>query len=415
MADILTIPGISIVDNRGKSPQDYIMRKREPSAITSVVLHQTGFDWAPNNPLWKKVRAHFVVRKDGSVVCNFDPTDRLRFGSNHANPFCITIEHEGNFPNTEGKCWKAETYGCNRLSDRPAQVQAARALVAGLQKLFPTLTHVFAHRQWDKDKSNCCGPDLWRAVGEWSIQTLGLKDGGPGWHYDNGLAIPASWRSGGPQPGFPEPQPAPQPLPPQPLPPQPAPQPEPVPVPVPVPLPPAPPVPTPGPVPTPTPPDRPAFVTAAGGRTSTQPCQLVGDALVCMIPDLTAWVTAADVQLQLARDAMARVEALVAAGRLTWTSAEKTADERLVNDVEFVILDEKEGRTVDMQLNVRVQRLVLAAQIAVESRIAFEHAEKRARAVTKKKRKPAGAGLALALGGLAALGIGAAVIAGRRS
>lgn len=164
-----------------------------------------------------------------------------------------------------------------------------------------------------------------------------------------------------------------------------------------------------GPVPMPEPPKNPALVTADGGRSSVQPCQMVGDQLVCQLPDLTAWLAAAEKQRQFASEAMERLGALVVAKKVKWTAAEQVADERLVNDCEFVILDEKEGRTGALQVNERVQRLVVAAQVAVESRQVFEAAEKRA---TKKKKS--GGGLVAALAGGTVLAIGVAVAATSR-
>lgn len=191
--DPTKLPGLVIVDNRAKAPADYIRRQRAPSDIRAIVLHQTGFQWKPDNPMWPKVRAHFVVRRDGVVLCNFDPIQQMRYGSSFANPFCITIEHEGNYPSAAGEWYEPEKFGKDRLEEAPAQVAASRKLVAALRQAYPSITHVYAHRQWQEKKSNCPGPDVWRAVGEWAKQTLALTDGGPGWHYDGGLPLPDTW------------------------------------------------------------------------------------------------------------------------------------------------------------------------------------------------------------------------------
>lgn len=194
MPKILSVPGVTVIDNRGTAPTDYFRQKREPTDIRAVVLHQTGFDWEPDNKKWREVRAHYVVRKDGSIVNNWDPTDQMKVGSNHANPFSVTIEHEGNFANDKGVWWEGDKFGKDYLEDRPAEVQSARNLIAALKAKYPSITHVYAHRQWDAGKGNCPGPSVWRAVGEWAKSSLGLSDGGPGWAYENGLPIPDSWR-----------------------------------------------------------------------------------------------------------------------------------------------------------------------------------------------------------------------------
>jgi hypothetical protein len=196
-----SIPGVEIVDLRADAPAAYIRQQRAPGDIRAIVLHQTAFSWKPDNPLWADVRAHFVVRRDGSIVCNFLPTIQMKVGSSHANPFSITVEIEGNYPSDAGKCWKPETYGCNTLASEPKLINAARRLIEALKQQYPSITHIYAHRQWEgaDGKPNCPGPDIWRAIGRWAMNTLGLKDNGPGWHYDKGLAIPDSWEKPWPE------------------------------------------------------------------------------------------------------------------------------------------------------------------------------------------------------------------------
>jgi len=188
----LAAAGLEVVDNRAEAPASYIRKPRASGDVKAVFLHQTGFSWKPDNPLWPKVRAHFVVMQDGELAMNFGPLTQMRYGSYHANPFSVTIEFEGNYPNAQGKWWKGEKFGEDELADHPAQVEAGRKLIDVLRKLFPTITHVYAHRQWEAKKANDPGPDLWKAIGRWSIER-GLTQGGPGWHYKDGLAIPASW------------------------------------------------------------------------------------------------------------------------------------------------------------------------------------------------------------------------------
>jgi len=187
-------PGLDLVDLRGQAPAEYIVRDRPAEEVTAAILHQTAFSgWKPNNPNWAKIKSHFVVRRDGKVQINFDPTKRLRYGSNKANAFGITIEHEGNYPNAAGVWWEGDKFGEDHVEDAPAQVAASRRLLEILSERYP-IEHVYAHRQWDAGKTNCPGPDLWREVGEYAVKQLGLSDGGPGWHAEGGLSIPESWR-----------------------------------------------------------------------------------------------------------------------------------------------------------------------------------------------------------------------------
>lgn len=190
-------PGLTMIDMRDKAPKDQIVEIRGLENTTAAVLHQTDFfGWKDSNPLWPKVRSHFVVRQDGRVQINYDPEVRMTTGSNAANKFAVTIEHEGNFANANGNFYKPEKFGKSYLKEHPAQVEASRRLLAALKAMAPNMTAVFAHRQWaDQDRSNCPGPEIWQAIGEWAKKNLGLTDGGPGWKYDPGQAIPDSWRA----------------------------------------------------------------------------------------------------------------------------------------------------------------------------------------------------------------------------
>lgn len=146
--------------------------------------------WREDNPMFARVRSHFVVLQSGLVLQLHPITARLRFGSGHANPWCITIEHQGNLPtsykNGVPQYWKPDTYGRSGLG--AAQVTASRALLSWLASQIPGL-QVGTHRQVDERKSGCCGPDLWREVGQWAVD-----HGVPEMPVAGGLAIPDTWR-----------------------------------------------------------------------------------------------------------------------------------------------------------------------------------------------------------------------------
>ncbi|MFN7999717.1 MAG: hypothetical protein U0X75_01730 [Acidobacteriota bacterium] len=59
------------------------------------------------------------------------------------------------------------------------------------------MTHVLAHRQSSGQRENDPGPDIWYHVGQWAIDNLGLKDGGPGFKVGTGNPIPDLWRKWG--------------------------------------------------------------------------------------------------------------------------------------------------------------------------------------------------------------------------
>jgi hypothetical protein len=60
------------------------------------------------------------------------------------------------------------------------------------------LTHILAHRQSSDSRTNDPGPEIWYGVGQWAVENLGLKDGGPGYkHSAGGAPIPDEWRNWG--------------------------------------------------------------------------------------------------------------------------------------------------------------------------------------------------------------------------
>lgn len=176
-----------------QSPPGYVIRPRRIGEIRAVILHQTGFEWREQNPMWAKVRAHFVVHRSGLVSQLHPITARMRYGAGHANAWAINIEHEGNYPlgwDSQGEdvYWQPDRFGRSRLEDAPEQVTAGRALIAYLAEQVPRL-QVGCHRQVDERKSGCCGPDLWREVGQWAVD-----HGVPEMPVAGGLAIPDAWR-----------------------------------------------------------------------------------------------------------------------------------------------------------------------------------------------------------------------------
>lgn len=175
------------------SPVGYRVRPRRIPEIKAIVLHQTGFEWAEKNAMWARVRAHFVIHRSGLVSQLHPITSRMRFGCGHGNAWAINIECEGNYPlayrGERPVRWKPEKFGTSVLEEAPAQVEAARSLIVWLSGQVPGL-RVGAHRQLEEEKSGCCGPDLWREVGQYAIDELGLT----AMPTSGGLDIPDDWR-----------------------------------------------------------------------------------------------------------------------------------------------------------------------------------------------------------------------------
>lgn len=188
----MTVATFRISDRTDRSPIGYRVRVRRLSEIRAVVMHQMGVGtWAENNPMFDRVRAHFVVLPSGLVLQLHPISQRMRYGCGHGNESAINIEFAGNFPTSysNGKpvYWKPEKFGRSVLS--PAQIEAGRALLAWLAGQVRGL-QVGAHRQLEEGKPGCCGPDLWREVGQHAVDVLGLGE----MPTNGGLDIPDDWR-----------------------------------------------------------------------------------------------------------------------------------------------------------------------------------------------------------------------------
>lgn len=186
---------MNVLDYTAKSPASYRVRMRAPEEVTTIVCHQMGVGvWHEDNPMFARVRAHFVGQQSGRIIKNHEPLWRLRFGSGVANSYCITIEVAGNFEVSRGVWWKPEKMGRSRVEDHPEQISAIRELLTSLRATYPSITTITGHRALSKGKSGCPGPDLYRECVMWGVRELGLQEGPV---LKSGAVIPDSWRTAG--------------------------------------------------------------------------------------------------------------------------------------------------------------------------------------------------------------------------
>mgnify|MGYP002625500153 CR=1 FL=1 len=203
---------LGIVNLMGVSPPEKRKASREPWA---VVLHQMGFSRGNDPYKYRKVTAHYTIMPDGTIAQNH-PVEAWLPASHGFNQGGIAIEFAGNFPSRAGSTdpdhfWKPLPFIDKNGKQHPGfgmdqltveQVSSGRWLLEYLQKIvLPErgldLTVVLAHRQSSGDRGNDPGPDVWREVGQWGVDHLGLSDGGPGFQVDSGNPIPDHWRSKG--------------------------------------------------------------------------------------------------------------------------------------------------------------------------------------------------------------------------
>ncbi len=188
--------GSRIIDLTAQADKTLRKGTRDPNKVHALVLHQMACCFKPKDPLRRflRLKAHFAILEDGRIL-QLHPVSALLWASNGFNAGSVAVEFAGNFPATSGKWWQGDKFGRNRPT--AAQFEAGRYLVRYLIRTMG-LTTVLAHRQSSNSRGNDPGPDIWYHVGQWAVDTLGLKDGGPGYkHPAGGTPIPREWRTWG--------------------------------------------------------------------------------------------------------------------------------------------------------------------------------------------------------------------------
>lgn len=181
----------NIIDRTAYSPKDKRKKVRNIKDVYALVLHQTGFSRGNEPKKYNKVTSHFVILPNGTIL-QLHPLTAYLYASNGFNRGSVAVEFVGNFPSTQGKCYKPERFGCNKVSNE--QIQAGRKLIKYLSNKI-NLTHILAHRQSSGSRGNDPGPDLWFYVGQWAVNNRGLNDGGSDFKIQSGKSIPDAWRN----------------------------------------------------------------------------------------------------------------------------------------------------------------------------------------------------------------------------
>lgn len=188
--------GSRIIDLTAQADKSARKGTRDPKKVYALVLHQMACCFKPKDPLRRflSLKAHFAILEDGRIL-QLHPVSALLWASNGFNAGSVAVEFAGNFPSIRGQWWQGDKFGRNRPT--AAQLEAGRYLVRYLVRTMG-LTTVLAHRQSSNTRGNDPGPDIWYHVGQWAVDTLGLKDGGPGYkHPAGGAPIPPEWRTWG--------------------------------------------------------------------------------------------------------------------------------------------------------------------------------------------------------------------------
>src|SRR5687768_11404199 len=184
-----------IIDLTAKADKSRRFTTRDPKKVWALVLHQMACCYKVRDPMTRflKMAPHFAILPDGRIL-QLHPVLSLTGASNGFNAGSVAVEFAGNFPDTRGKWWHGPQNGQNQVT--AAQIEAGRYLVRYLIRTMG-LRQILAHRQSSGTRDNDPGPDIWYHVGQWAVDTLGLKDGGPGFKVGTGNPIPDLWRKWG--------------------------------------------------------------------------------------------------------------------------------------------------------------------------------------------------------------------------
>lgn len=177
---------------------------RDPREIDSIVLHQTGVDFADRDTDEKTARRAMRVAAHAMAFEGFVSLPApLLWYINHANNLnrrSLGIEVDGNYPGLVGR--KVLHGQPTRLKDET--VLAARVgvklLVTEGRRIGCPVRYIYAHRQADSWRQADPGEELWRRVVlEYAVPVLGLETR-PAERYPNrkgpkrhGMPIPAAW------------------------------------------------------------------------------------------------------------------------------------------------------------------------------------------------------------------------------
>jgi hypothetical protein len=151
--------------------------KRDLAEVTALMLHTTDAS-GMKAERGLGIPCHAFIPADEAItLCHH--ADRLTYHGHSANRFTYGLE-------ISGRC----------DFDAPSQITRARLLIAWWRQerlaAFPGAPcYIMAHRQSHWSRVRDPGPVIWRELGEWAIDELGMLEGPV---VGDGSPIPDDWR-----------------------------------------------------------------------------------------------------------------------------------------------------------------------------------------------------------------------------
>lgn len=185
----------SIADERGASPSRSHGHRTWPD-VDTIVLHQTGVWMTDTAKRFRRLRAHIGVLRDGE----FGPTgergpcivlvhelDAYLWHANGLNAQSVGIEINGKYDGV---------HGGERPDPPEHQIVTARQSVLFVCDMVAAhggqVRNILPHRVSNMTRRSDPGEAIWKGVGRWAQDELGLSDGGPGF-VAGGRPIPEQW------------------------------------------------------------------------------------------------------------------------------------------------------------------------------------------------------------------------------
>jgi hypothetical protein len=185
-----TWPGAWLVDYRDQH-RDRWGRQRAWEDVTGITLHQTACHFSSADALDRvaKIRAHAVILRNGSGVLNA-PLNRVMYHGHAFNAHDVGLEIDGYYAGVEGDLgtfWKPKSRPDRKpMGASEEQIDNARAFCRWVVETVAArggeVRYVHAHRQTHAGKPSDPGELIWKGIGLWCQEELGLSDGGPGFY-----------------------------------------------------------------------------------------------------------------------------------------------------------------------------------------------------------------------------------------
>ena len=174
-------------------------RKRRISSITGITLHQTATLLGERPRL--KLGIHHVVTRSGAIHYINDHRLRVPQAQHIFNKHDVGIEIDGYYSGigvNPRYFWKPKSRPDRKpMEPTPELIKSTRDTVRficeDIARQGGEIKYIHAHRQTSRSRTSDPGELLWKAIGIWAQDELGLSDGGVGYSVLNGNPIPEDW------------------------------------------------------------------------------------------------------------------------------------------------------------------------------------------------------------------------------